>query len=134
MNYKVDVLHTDKYESIIFDEFCQATLKYPGKFAISLWHLKKEVRNEVRYLTLVAGSKITLTIYYTSNDLPPLPLFISLWNAKCLRLLENHAVIIALILLFIFWTMFCLSWHNQKLAFPAKGKALGILYTINYEM
>ena len=42
-----------------------------------MWHLKKEVRNEVRDLTALAVSNIALTIYYTSNDLPPLPHFFS---------------------------------------------------------
>ena len=42
-----------------------------------MWHLKKEVRNEVRDLTALAVSNIALTLYYTSNDLPPLPHFFS---------------------------------------------------------
>ena len=45
--------------SIIFDGFGQACLNYPGKFAMSLWHLKKEVRNEVRDLTVLAGWNTT---------------------------------------------------------------------------
>ena len=84
LSYEVDVLHADKYksilqvDSIIFDGFGQASSKYPGKFAISLWHLKKEVRkNEVRDFTALAGWNATLTIYYTSNVLPPLTLFLS---------------------------------------------------------
>ena len=40
-------------------------------------YLKKEVRNEVRGLTALAGSNTTLTIYYTSNVLPPWNLFLS---------------------------------------------------------
>ena len=44
---------------------------------MSLWHFKKEVRNEVRDLTALAGSITTLTIYYTYNVLPPLTLIYS---------------------------------------------------------
>ena len=69
----INMIQTD---SIIFDGFGQACPKYPGKFAISLWHLKKEVRNEVRDLTVLAGSN-TFTICYTSNILPPLTHFLS---------------------------------------------------------
>ena len=58
-------------DSVIFDEVDQACPKYPGKFAISLWRLK-EVRNEVRDLTALAGSNTTLTVYHT-----PLNLFLS---------------------------------------------------------
>ena len=42
LNYEVDVLHADKHksllqgESIVFDRFGQACLKYLGKFAIFL--------------------------------------------------------------------------------------------------
>ena len=63
--------------------FCELTLlilmglarackKLSDKFTISLWHLKKEVRNEVRFLTALAGSNITLTMYYASNIVPPI--------------------------------------------------------------
>ena len=38
-------------------------------FAISLQYLKKEVENEVRDLTALAGSITALTILYTSNVL-----------------------------------------------------------------
>ena len=48
------------------------------KFAISLWYLKKEVRNEFRDLTAPAGWNITLTTCNMSNILPPLTLF--LWH------------------------------------------------------
>ena len=67
---RIDILHADKHESllqvdsIIFDRFGQACPNYQGKFAISLCHLKKEIRNEV-----------TLTVCYESNVLPPLSLF-----------------------------------------------------------
>ena len=64
-------------DSIIFDGFGQACPKYPGKFEISLWHLKDEVSNEVRDLTALAGSNIALTTYYKSNVLPPVTLFLS---------------------------------------------------------
>ena len=62
LSYEVDVLNADKHESllqddnIIFDGFGQACPKYADKFAISLQHLKKKVRNEVRDLTALAGS------------------------------------------------------------------------------
>ena len=75
--------HADKQESllqvdsIIFDRFGQACPNYSSKFAISFSHRKNEVRNKVRDLTPLAGSNITLTIYYTSNVLPPLTLFLS---------------------------------------------------------
>ena len=82
MSYEVDVLYTDKHKSLlqgdnIFDGFGQACRKYLSKFAISLWH-KKEARNEVRDLTALADSDLTFTIYYTSNVLWPLTLFLSL--------------------------------------------------------
>ena len=83
LSYEVDVLHVGKHESflqvdsIIFDGFSQTCPKYPGKFALSLWHLKKEVRNEARDLTALAGSNIALTIYYTSNVLQTLTIFFS---------------------------------------------------------
>lgn len=57
-------------DTVIFYEFSWACPNYPGKFAISLWHLKKEVRNEVKGLTALVGSNTTLTIYYTFNVLP----------------------------------------------------------------
>ena len=38
-------------------------------FAISMQYLKKEVENEVRDLTALAGSITALTILYTSNVL-----------------------------------------------------------------
>ena len=83
MIYKADVLHADRYKSIlqvdtiIFDDFGLRWPKYPAKFAMFLWHLKEEYRNEVRELTTLPGSKAGLTIYYISNVLPPLTLFIS---------------------------------------------------------
>ena len=81
MSYEVDVLYADKHKSLLqgdnnFDRFGQACRKYLSKFAISLWH-KKEARNEVRDLTALADSDLTLTIYYTSNVLWPLTLFLS---------------------------------------------------------
>ena len=45
-----------------FDGFGEACPMYPGKFAISLWHLKKEVTNEVKDLNALASSNTTLTI------------------------------------------------------------------------
>ena len=81
--YEVDVSHPDKYESllqvdsIIFTGFGQACPNYPGKFAIYLLYFKEEVWDEVRDLTALAGSNTTLTIYYTSNVLPPFTLFLS---------------------------------------------------------
>ena len=69
---KLNVLKVFKYESllhvdtIIFYWFGQTCPTCSGKFAISLWHLKKEVRNEVRELTTLAGSNIAFTIYSTS--------------------------------------------------------------------
>ena len=65
-----------RVNSIIFDRFGQACPNYPREFAMSLWHLKKEDRNEVRDLEL-AGSNTALKIYSTSNVLPPSTLFLS---------------------------------------------------------
>ena len=51
MKNEVGFFHVDKHQSfpqvdtIFFDGFGQPYLKYPHKFAISLQHLKKEVRN-----------------------------------------------------------------------------------------
>ena len=83
LSYEVDVLHADKHESllqvdlIIFDGFGQAYPNFPGKFAVSLWYLKKEARNEVRGLIVLACSNTTLTIYYASNIPPWYTLFLS---------------------------------------------------------
>ena len=77
LSFEVDVLHADKYESllqldsIIFDGFCQAFPNYPCKFAISLWHCKKGVKNEIRDLITLTGLNTTLTNYYTFNVLSP---------------------------------------------------------------
>ena len=82
-SYEVDVLHADKHESFlqvdsnIFDGFGKIFPYYLGKFIISLWHLRKKVRNEVRDLTVVAGPNTTLTICDISDVLPPLILFLS---------------------------------------------------------
>ena len=79
LSFEVDVLHADKHENLlqvdstIFDGFGQACPNYAAKFAISLWHPKKEVSN----LTALAGSNTILTIYYTSHVLPSLTLFLS---------------------------------------------------------
>ena len=51
--------------------------KYPDKFAMSLWYLMKEAKNEVRELTALAGSNTSLSIYYKFNVLPLLNLFLS---------------------------------------------------------
>ena len=80
LSYEVDVLHADKQnllqvDSIIFEVFDLRGPKYLGKFAISLWHLKKEVRNEISDLTALTGSNIALTVYHISNVLPPFTLF-----------------------------------------------------------
>ena len=85
-----------------FDGFDQACLMYPGKFAISLWHLKKEVANEVRDLNALAGSNTTLTIYYTSNVLLLLNLFLSQYgiHTKPFSYLINCLFNINLLLLF----------------------------------
>ena len=80
---KLIFLHADKYEHltqvdrITFCGFGQACPKYPGKFALSLWHLKKDVRNKVRDLTALIGSDTTLKIYYTFNVVPPSTLLLS---------------------------------------------------------
>ena len=83
LSYETDVLHADKHKSllqvdyIILDGFGQRYPKYPVKFAMSLWHLKKEDSNEVRDLATLPGSKAGLTIYYTFNIFSPLTLFLS---------------------------------------------------------
>ena len=63
-------------DSITFDRFGKACPNYSGKFAMFLWYFKKEDVNEVKDLEL-AGSNTALTIYFTSNILPPLTLFFS---------------------------------------------------------
>ena len=60
INRKESVLQVG---SIIFDEFGYACPKYSGKFEISLWHMKKEVSNEVNNGTALAGSHVALTTY-----------------------------------------------------------------------
>ena len=51
LSYEVDVLYAAKHESllqvhlIIFDEADKACPILLGKFALSFWHLKNEVRN-----------------------------------------------------------------------------------------
>ena len=56
-----------------FDGFSQACPNYPGKFAIFLWHPKKEAWNEVKNFTALAGSNTALAIYYTFKVLPEFP-------------------------------------------------------------
>ena len=70
-------LRIDSLVWFLFFDFGQACPIYPGKFAISLWHLKKEARNENRNLTALVCSNTTLTIYYMSIVRPPLTLFLS---------------------------------------------------------
>ena len=59
MSYQVDVLHADKHESLLqvdsitFYGFGQACPDYPGKFVMSLWYLKEEVRNAVLSLKFI---------------------------------------------------------------------------------
>ena len=54
--YEFEFLHADKRLSsqqidiIFFDVFGQACQKYPGKFTVSLWYLKKEIRTELDFL------------------------------------------------------------------------------------
>ena len=61
LSYEAGVLHADRHESllqvdnIIFDGSGQKGPKYSAKFAMSLCHLKKEVRNEVSDLTALTG-------------------------------------------------------------------------------
>ena len=96
---RIEYLQVD---SIIFDGFDEACPKYMGKFAISLWHLKKEVRNEVRDLTALAGLNTVLAIYYTSMVLPQLTLFLSQYgvHAKSFLHLINCLCKITSLLLF----------------------------------
>ena len=55
--------------------------KVPGQlYNVYKFTFKKEVWNEVGYLTALAGSNTTLRMYYTSNFLTPLSLFFSIWN------------------------------------------------------
>ena len=74
LSYEVYILHADKvfYKLIVL--FFMDLAKHA---AISLWYLKKEVRNEVRNLTALVGSNATHTVYYTSNVLPLLTFFVS---------------------------------------------------------
>ena len=79
IDVKVFYLQVDTF---IFDEVGQTCPKYLGKFAMSLWHLKKEVRNEFRGLTALAGSNTTFMIYLLyiqySPTIESFPL--SIWN------------------------------------------------------
>ena len=50
------------YKVIIFDGFGQACPKHLGKFVVSLWHLKKKVKNEARDFAL-ASSNIAVAIH-----------------------------------------------------------------------
>ena len=68
------------------------------EFVLSLWHLKKQVRNEVRDLTALASSNTTLTMYYTSNVLPPLNLFLS-----------QLGIFLGIISLFFIWLIVCVT-------------------------
>ena len=73
------LINTKNYlqvDSITFDWFGKACPNYSGKFAMFLLYFKKEDVNEVNDLEL-AGSNTALTIYFTSNILPPLALFFS---------------------------------------------------------
>ena len=53
LSYEADVSHADRQKSLLqvdninFDGFGQRCSKCQAKFAMSLWHLKKEDRNEV---------------------------------------------------------------------------------------
>ena len=56
--YKVGILHAEKHEGLfkkLILLFLMGLAKHgqstPDKFSVSFWHLKKEVRNEVRDLT-----------------------------------------------------------------------------------
>ena len=83
LSYKFNVLHAHRHKSllqvdtIVFDGLGYPFSKYPGKFAISLWHLKKNVREEVRDLPTLADSNTTLTTHYTFNVFPLLTFFLS---------------------------------------------------------
>ena len=128
LSYEVDLLHADKHESllqvdsIIFDGFGQACPKYLGKFAISLWHLKIEFRNEVRDLTALAGSYTTLTIYYTFKALPPLTLFLSQYGIHTKPFLHLINCLCNISLLFLFqvtvglYKLVCLNYK-----YPTSG-------------
>ena len=75
LNYEVDVLHADKHESllqvdiIIFDGFDQACPKYLDEFAISLSHLKKEVKD-------LAGMVVSNTVSSLNMESIPSLFFI----------------------------------------------------------
>ena len=86
--------------TLIFDGFGQACPNYPGKFAVYLFHFKKEVGNEVRDLAALAGSNTILTIYYKFSDLPPLILFQYGIHTKSSLHLINRLRNISLLLLF----------------------------------
>ena len=93
-SYEVNVLHADEHEksllqvdTFIFDGVGQACPKYLDKFAMSLWHLKNEVRNGVRDLTVLATSN-TITVYYASNVLPPMNLFLPQYEVHVKPLLH----------------------------------------------
>ena len=91
LSYKA-VLLADRHksllqvENIIFDEFGLVCPKYPAKFAMSLWHLKKEDRYDFRNLTALPDLKADVTIYLFSYRLPfsslhmePMPSLFCIW-------------------------------------------------------
>ena len=106
LSYEADVLHADRQKSllqvdkIIFDGFGLGCPKCQVKFAMSLWHLKKEDRNEVTDLTALPGSKAGLTIHYTFNVLPPLTLFFSYYGIHAKPFLHLIVCITSSFLLF----------------------------------
>ena len=80
---EVDVLHAEKQESllqvdaIIFDGVGQACPKYSGKFAMSLWHLLKQLGMKIA----LAGPNTTLTIILYIQCSPTIESFpLSIWN------------------------------------------------------
>ena len=74
INVKVFLL----VDGIIFDGFGQACPKYPGKFAISQWRLKKEVRNERKDLTalLIQILLLQFVIHPVLSNIDPFLLLI----------------------------------------------------------
>ena len=105
LNCKVDVLHADKHESLLqvdsifFEGFSQACSRGRGKFAISLWHLRK--KSGMKWGTYCTG-----WFKYCSYNMHPMfsphwPFYsLNLENAKSFPYLINCLCNMSSLLLF----------------------------------
>ena len=77
MSEEVGFLFADKHQSllqvdaILFNRFSQTCPKYPGKFVISLWYVKKEIRSILIFdlcVDLVMGIILICQSKFIAND------------------------------------------------------------------